>query len=130
MKDRIDAEQGAGVHRGGSPANFSAGASTADRAGFGSEQSPSADQSQDVLSSQIRGNPHSARGFRKALMKTQRSGSALKDMVSARDTSGKGFRKPNYFAQGGRRHGMHIGSGAPATSPAQHEGAAAGGGGR
>lgn len=63
--------------------------------------------------------PHSSSGFRRALMKTARSGNKLKDQLPNKTTfSGKGFRKPNYFAQGGQRHGMHIGSGAPFTGPA------------
>lgn len=65
------------------------------------------------------GQPHSASGFRKALMKTARTGSKLKDQLPNKKTfGGPGFKKPNYFAQGGQRHGMHVGSGAPFTGPA------------
>lgn len=72
--------------------------------------------------------PHSSAGFRRALMKTARSGSTLKDQLPNKTSfGGKGFRKPNYFAQGGARHGMHVGSGAPFTGAAQQEGADFGG---
>lgn len=67
-----------------------------------------------------KGQPHSSSGFKRALMHSERSGSQLSDqIVSKTHFGGKGFKKPNYFAQGGRRHGMHIGSGAPAIQPAQ-----------
>lgn len=67
--------------------------------------------------------PHSSAGFRRALMKTGRSGSKLKDQLPNKQSfGGKGFKKPNYFAQGGGRHGMHIGSGAPFTGAAEQEG--------
>lgn len=63
--------------------------------------------------------PHSSSGFRRALMKTARSGNKLKDQLpSGKGFSGQGFRKPNYAFQGGQRHGMYIGSGAPFTGPA------------
>jgi len=87
------------------------------RGGHGDEES-------DIVSSNPPGNPHSSRGFRRALMRTQRSQGTLKDKLADKQHfGGPGFRKPNYFAQGGRRHGMHIGSGAPPVTPAQHEGA-------
>lgn len=108
--------------RGGSSAEFSASASSAQRGGTGAEQQ------ENVLSSSIPGNPHSSRGFRRALMKTSHSGNKLKDMVKGDSFSGKGFRKPSYFAQGGARHGLHIGSGSPATIPAEQTGASTGGG--
>lgn len=74
---------------------------------------------QPQLSSSLPGNPHSSRGFRKALMHTQRTSGRLKDQLPDKQSfSGKGYRKPSYFAQGGQRHGMHIGSGAPFTGPA------------
>jgi hypothetical protein len=104
--------------RGGSP-NPGAGMGTPQRAGFGSEQNPSAPGGQEVLSSAPQGNPHSSAGFRRALERTARSGSKLKDKLPNKTNfSGPGFRKPNYFAQGGGRHGMHIGAGAPFTGPA------------
>lgn len=104
--------------RGGSPfTGPDMGASQ--RAGFGAEQNPAATAGQQVLSSAPRGNPHSSSGFRRALMKTERSGNRLKDQLPDKQTfGGKGFKKPNYFAQGGGRHGMHIGAGAPFTGPA------------
>jgi hypothetical protein len=74
------------------------------------------------------GNPHSSSGFRRALMKTARSGNRLKDQLPSKSTfGGKGFKKPNYFAQGAQRHGMHIGAGAPHTAGARDTGADFGG---
>lgn len=74
------------------------------------------------------GGPHSSAGFKRALMHTERTSGRLSGAIaSKKDFSGDGFKKPNYFAQGGRRRGMHIGSGSPATIPAQQEGADAGG---
>lgn len=82
------------------------------RGGFGAETS-------GVTDSQLSGNIHSARGFRRALKSTQARGNSLADQLpSKQDTSGPGFKKPNYFAQGGRRHGLKIGAGAPAITPA------------
>jgi len=114
--------------RGGSPnPDASSGLSTANRGSFGSEQNPTktADLS-GMLSSSLPNNPHSARGFRKALMKTQRTSGSLKDQLPNKQTFGSskgGFAKPNYFAQGGGRHGMHVGSGAPVVRPADSTGA-------
>ncbi len=74
-----------------------------------------------------KGGPHSSSGFKRALMATQRTAGRLSgDIASRKDFGGKGFRKPNYFGQGGRRHGLHMGSGAPATTPAMDTGAEAG----
>ena len=113
--------------RGGNP-NPGSGMGPAPRAGFGSEQNPSADPgSGGMLSSSLPGNPHSSHGFRKALEKVQRTSGRLKDqMPDKMSFGGNGFKKPNYFAQGGQRHGMHIGAGAPFTGAAQ-EGADFGG---
>jgi len=123
--NKFNADTGGGAR--GSAADFTAGASFSQRAGFGSEQDPNATDAQEVLSSAPAGNPHSSRGFRKALEKTQRSQSRLRDQLPDKTTfGGKGYKKPSYFAQGGARHGMHIGSGAPFTSGTQ-EGADFGG---
>jgi hypothetical protein len=108
--------------RGGSP-NPGKGMGTPQRAGFGSEQNPGAAAGQEVLTSAPAGNPHSSAGFRRALEKTARGQSKLKDQLpNAKTFSGPGFNKPNYFAQGGGRHGMHVGSGAPFTGPAEQTG--------
>jgi hypothetical protein len=80
------------------------------RGGFGAETT-------GVTDSQLSGNVHSARGFRRALKQTQQRGNSLKSQLpSKRDTSGPSYKKPNYFSQGANRHGMHIGSGAPVTT--------------
>lgn len=122
MPNRLVADAGAGYR--GNTAEFGASATGAQRGGFGSEQNPSGDQSQGTLSSQMAGNPHSSRGFRRALEKTQRKSSSLKDQMPDKVTFGnKGYKKPSYFAQGGRRHGMHISTGAPHTSGASDTGA-------
>src|SRR5262249_39437975 len=93
--------------RGGSPSDFGASASAKQRGGVGMEQSNTG-----VSSSNIPGAPHSSSGFRHALEKSARSSSRLKDQLPGKeDFGGMGFRKPNYFAQGGGRHGMHIGAG-------------------
>lgn len=98
-------------------ADFSSAAGPGQRGGTGAEQG--------VTSTAIAGNPHSSHGFKRALMKTQRSqGGTLKgDIANKTHFGGSGFKKPNYFAQGGGRHGMHIGSGAPFTGAANSEGA-------
>jgi len=117
-RNRFNADNGI---RGGNP-NPGPGMGAAQRAGFGSEQDPAADP-QEVLSSAPAGNPHSSAGFKRALEKTARSSSKLKDQLpSGKTFSGKGYRKPNYFAQGKGRHGMHIGAGAPAINPADNTG--------
>lgn len=110
--------------RGGSPNPMrGGGASYPQRAGFGSEQNPSGTPGQEVLTSTMPGNPHSSAGFRAALKKSARSQSRLKDQLpSGQNFSGDGFKKPNYFAQGGARHGIHIGSGAPFTAGAEPTG--------
>jgi hypothetical protein len=117
-RNRFNADNGI---RGGNP-NPGPDMGTPQRAGFGSEQDPAADP-QQVLTSSPAGNPHSSSGFKRALMKTARTGSKLKDQLPNKQSFGnKGFQKPNYFAQGGKRHGMHIGAGAPAVSPADKTG--------
>lgn len=108
-----DYEQG----RGGSsfdPSHTNAPATA--RGGYGAETT-------GVTNSALSGNVHSARGFRRALKSTQARGNKLSDQLpSKRDTSGPGYQKPNYFGQGGQRHGMHIGTGAPFTGGADMEG--------
>jgi|SRR5450432_1539165 len=115
-KDRFNADNGI---RGGNP-NPGPAMGTPPRAGFGSEQDPNATDAQSVLTNSPASNPHSSSGFRRALMKTQRTSGRLKNQLPDKTTfSGPGYKKPNYFAQGGRRHGMHIGSGGPAVTPSQ-----------
>jgi|SRR5882672_1181336 len=105
---RFNSEQGDGA-RGGGP-GVVPDMSTQQRGGTGAE-------------------PHSAAGFRRALMKTQRGSNRLKDQLPNKTSfGGQGFKKPNYFAQGGKRHGMHIGAGAPVVTPATDSGADFGGG--
>jgi hypothetical protein len=118
-RNRFNADNGI---RGGNP-NPGPDIGVPQRAGFGSEQNPAADP-QQVLTSSPAGNPHSSSGFKRALMKTARTGSKLKDQLPNKQSFGnKGFQKPNYFAQGGKRHGMHIGAGSPFTGAAEKEGA-------
>src|SRR5229473_4280738 len=103
---RIRTDPGSGFRS--NAADFNASADAGDRGGNG-----------DIEGSNT-GGPHSSAGFRRALMKTQRSSSKLSgDIASRTDFGGKGFRKPSYFAQGQQRHGMHIGSGAPFTGAAE-----------
>jgi len=117
--NRFSADMGG---RGGSPGEFGASASGGQRGGFGSEQDSG------VLSSSIPGNVHSSRGFRRALMKSQARGNQLKDQLpDGNSFGGKGYKKPNYFAQGGGRHGMHMGAGAPFTGAANDTGSDFGG---
>lgn len=125
--NRIMDNKGAGFR--GNPADFGSSASSGQRGGWDSEQDPAAAMGGgSMLSSQLPGNPHSTRGFRKALEKTSRTSGGLKNQMPDKVTfGGKGYKKPNYFAQGGKRHGMHISTGAPHTSGGQQEGADAGG---
>jgi hypothetical protein len=125
--NRFNADNG---NRGGNPnPDMTGGASFSQRASFGSEQDPTGTAGQQVLSNSPAGNPHSSAGFKRALMKTARSGSKLAGQMPNKTSFGaKGFKKPNYFAQGGGRHGMHIGAGAPAISPAEGTGSDTGGG--
>lgn len=117
-RNRFNASNGI---RGGNP-NPGPGMNIGQRAGFGSEQNPAQSPisgPQQVLSSAPAGNPHSSAGFRRALEKTARGSSRLKgQMPNGQTFSGPGYRKPSYFGQGGGRHGMHIGAGAPFTGPA------------
>ena len=93
--------------RGGSPAEFSANASASQRGGFGAEFN----------------NVKSSSGFRRALMKTSRNSGRLKDQLPDKSTfNGPGFKKPSSWAQGGRRHGLHLGSGAAQVQSGQLEG--------
>lgn len=74
------------------------------------------------------GGPHSSAGFRRALVNTERTAGRLSgDIASRKDFGGPGYRKPNYFGQGGRRHGLHMGSGSPATISALDTGSESGG---
>jgi hypothetical protein len=112
--NRIPDDPGAGDARGGSPFDPQhTNAPLNARGGFGAETS-------GVQSSQLSGNVHSSRGFRRALKETQNKSDRLAGQLPAKQHfGGPGFKKPNYFAQGGARRGMHIGSGAPATLPAK-----------
>lgn len=111
---RIRNDPGTGFR--GGPADFGFSADTGDRGGTGDDEGNN------------KGGPHSASGFRRALMHTERhQGQLSAKIMSAKDGSGSGFRKPSQFAQGGKRHGLHIGSGAPAVTPAQQEGTDQGG---
>lgn len=80
---------------------------------------PTEQHNTSMESSALPGHPHSSYGFRRAIKEASRQPARL---VDKSNFSGKGFTKPNYFAQGGQRHGMHIGSGAPAIRPARHLG--------
>jgi hypothetical protein len=112
---RFDAEEGGGWR--GNTADFGSEASSGERGGFASPQSDDG-----VHSSALPGHPHSSYGFRRALRQTQRKSSGLVDSMNQRNFSMRGANKPNYFAQGAHRHGMHIGAGSPATIPASEEG--------
>lgn len=59
---------------------------------------------------------HSSSGFRRALRKTSARNDRLAGQLPARG------KKANYFAQGGKRHGLHIGAGAPFTGSSEQEG--------
>ena len=110
---RIADDDGNGSNRGSSPFDLThTNAPLNARGGFGAETS-------GVQSSQLSGNVHSSRGFRRALKQTQNKSDRLAGQLPAKQHfGGPGFAKPNYFAQGGKRRGLHIGSGAPATLPA------------
>lgn len=125
--DRINADTGGGFR--GNTADFGAGVEFGARGSFGSEQNPNAKAgSGSMVTNQLPGNPHSSSGFRRAIKSAGRSGNRLKDsMPQGTSFGGKGFRKPNYFAQGGKRHGLHISTGAPHTAGATQEGADFGG---
>lgn len=115
MGNRFNADMGAGMGRGGSPYDtLSAPANS--RGGVGAETG-------GVAASNLSGNVHSARGFKRALEKTQSRSNRLAGQLPQKSNfGGPKFNKPNYFAQGGGRHGMHIGSGAPFTGAAEREG--------
>lgn len=111
---RIRTDPGTGFR--GGPADFTMSAAPGDRGGNGDSEGSN------------KGGPHSATGFRRALEHTERTqGQLSSKIMSAQDGSGSGFKKPNYFSQGGKRHGMHIGAGSPFTGPAQQEGSDQGG---
>lgn len=105
MNGRFSDDDGSGFR--GNTADFGVDYGSGDRGGNGDDEGSN------------KGQPHSASGFRRALMKTARTQGKLSgDIASRKDFGGQGFRKPNYFGQGARRHGMHIGAGAPVTQPA------------
>jgi hypothetical protein len=114
---RISDDDGAGSGRGGSPFDPShTNAPGNARGGYGAETT-------GVQSSNLSGNVHSSAGFRRALKSAQgRSNRLAGQLPSKTDFSGPKYAKPSYFAQGGRRRGLHIGSGAPATRGADLEG--------
>ncbi len=119
-KGRLKADLGAGWR--GNTADFGSNVSMSSRAGAGS----GADDNQ--VTNSMPGSVHTAAGFRRALESTERTAGRLSgDIANRTHFGGKGFRKPNYFAQGGRRHGLHIGSGAPPVTPAMDTGADSGG---
>jgi len=121
-KGRIDYDKGSGFRA--NPADYDMNVETADRGSFRSEQDPSFSNGQPVMTSANPSMPHSSSGFRRALERTERTSSRLTgDIASRKNFGGKGFQKPNYFGQGVRRHGLHIGTGAPATVPATDTGA-------
>lgn len=114
LADRIKDDGGSGWR--GNPADFGVSFGPGDKGSFGDDEGSN------------KGGPHSSAGFKRALMRTERTAGRLAgDISSRRDTSGQGFKKPNYFGQGGKRHGMHIGSGSPFTGAATQEGADSGG---
>ena len=121
MKGRFNADGGAGFRANPMPSDSTVGMDS--RAGAGS----GADDNQ--ITNTMPGSIHTSSGFRRALEHTERTqGSGLSgDIASRQHFGGKGFKKPNYFAQGGKRHGMHIGSGAPAIVPSEQTGSDAGG---
>lgn len=110
---RIKNDPGAGWR--GNTADFGMSADAGNRGGTGDTEGSN------------KGGPHSSAGFKRALVATERGQGRLSgDIASRKHFGGKGFNKPNYFAQGGRRHGLHMGSGAPATTPAMDTGAETG----
>lgn len=127
-RSRLSAQVGTGFR--GNPADFGSSASSSQRGGgWNSEQNPSSNPGDgNMLSSQLPGNPHSSHGFRRALEHSERTSGSLKSQLPDKVTfGGKGYRKPSYFAQGGRRHGLHISTGAPHTAGGQQEGSDSGG---
>lgn len=125
--NRISDDSGSGFRS--NPASFEAGAAFSQRGSFGAEQDPNAKAGTgSMISNQLPGNPHSSSGFRRAIKSAGRSGNRLKNQLPDKTSfGGKGYRKPNYFAQGGKRHGLHISTGAPHTSGATQEGSDFGG---
>jgi hypothetical protein len=126
MAGRFGADPGAGF-RANPIGPGSAGPS--DRGGFGAEQDPNAKAGGgSMVSNQLPGNPHSSSGFKRAIRSAGRSRSSLSSQLPDKTTfGGKGYRKPSSFAQGGRRHGLHISTGAPHTAGGVQEGSDAGG---
>lgn len=118
MNGRYKDDSGAGFRA--NTADFGMSMGDSDRGGTGAE-------SDEVTSSSLPGNPHSASGFKRALMRSGHQSNSVVDGINKRDFSLGQNRKPSYFGQGQRRHGMHIGSGAPAVRGAAMEGADSGG---
>lgn len=120
IKGRFNADTGGGFR--GNTADFGSTVDMDSRAGAGS----GADDNQ--ITNTMPGSIHTSSGFRRALEHTERTQGQLSGAIASKQHfGGKGFKKPNYFAQGGRRHGMHIGSGAPATVPSTDTGSEFGG---
>jgi hypothetical protein len=113
-KGRIAPDPGAGFRANTADFNFTA--APGDRGSVGDTEGSN------------KGGPHSSSGFRRALEHTERTAGRLSgDIASRQHFGGQGFKKPSQFAQGGRRHGMHIGAGAPAITPAMDTGSDSGG---
>lgn len=114
LKHRIKDDDGAGFRA--NTADFGMSLDSGDRGSVGDDEGNN------------KGGPHSSAGFKRALVSTERSAGRLSgDIANRTHFGGKGFKKPNYAFQGGRRHGMHIGSGSPVVTPAQDTGSESGG---
>lgn len=118
-RGHFNADTGSGFRA--NTADFDSSLQFADRGSFGAEQDPTMDASQSPMAAP-KSQPHSSSGFRRALEHTERSNSRLGQLTN-KSFGGKSYTKPNAFAQGQRRHGMHIGSGAPAIIPGNDTGA-------
>jgi len=94
-------------------ADFNASAETGERGGYGAET-----HGDGTLSSNLPGNPHSSYGFRRAIREAGNKGNSVIGGIHKRNFSMGKNAKPSYFAQGGHRHGLHMGAGAPATMAA------------
>jgi len=127
MANRFNADTGGGFR--GNTADFGSAVNLGARGSFGSEQDPNAKAgSGSMVTNQLPGNPHSSSGFRRAIKSAGRSGNRLKDQLPDKTSfNGPGFKKPSSFAQGGRRHGLHISTGAPHVQPGTQEGSDSGG---
>jgi len=113
---RMADDDGAGFR--GNTADFGVDFGSGDKGGVGDDSGSNKGAPQ----------PHSSAGFKRVLMHTEKTQGRLSGAIASKtDFGGKGFRKPNYFGQGGRRHGMHIGAGSPPITPATDTGSDAGG---